>query len=327
VTSDIIFLQKRDRIIDIEPDWVHLGKDENGIVMNNYFLEHPDMILGEMQLISGPFGLEPTFIPYRDQNLSEQLSEAIQNIHAEISEVEITELAEDEDDLSIPANPDVRNFSFTVFDGQLYYRENSRMNPVEVSLTAQNRIKGLIAIRDCVRKLIEYQTEDYPDEIIEREQKKLNALYDDFQEKYGLINSRGNSTAFSEDSSYCLLCSLEVLDDEGNFIRKADMFSKRTIKQKTVITTVDTASEALAVSLAEHVKVDMPYMCELTSKTEQELFADLQGVIFLNPLYSEDVSSSAKYLPADEYLSGNVRKKLAIAKHSAELYRRITQPM
>ncbi len=320
VTSDIIFLQKRDRIIDIEPDWVHLGKDENGIVMNNYFLEHPDMILGEMQLISGPFGLEPTFIPYRDQNLSEQLSEAIQNIHAEISEVEITELAEDEDDLSIPANPDVRNFSFTVFDGQLYYRENSRMNPVEVSLTAQNRIKGLIAIRDCVRKLIEYQTEDYPDEIIEREQKKLNALYDDFQEKYGLINSRGNSTAFSEDSSYCLLCSLEVLDDEGNFIRKADMFSKRTIKQKTVITTVDTASEALAVSLAEHVKVDMPYMCELTSKTEQELFADLQGVIFLNPLYSEDVSSSAKYLPADEYLSGNVRKKLAIAKHSAELY-------
>ena len=320
VTSDIIFLQKRDRMIDIEPEWVHLGKDGNGIAMNNYFVENPDMIMGEMQLISGQFGPEPACISYDDQSLSEQLAEAIQNIHAEITEVEIAEPTEDEEDLSIPADPDVRNFSYTVVDGQIYYRENSRMNPVEESMTAQNRIKGLIAIRDSVRTLIEYQTEDFPDEIIEREQKKLNTLYDELQKKYGLVNSRGNSTAFSEDSSYCLLCSLEVLDDEGNFIRKADMFSKRTIKQKTVITKVDTASEALAVSLAEHVKIDMPFMCELTGKTEQELFDDLKGVIFLNPLYEYSGTNFEKYLPADEYLSGNVREKLGIAKSSAQLY-------
>ena len=320
VTSDIIFLQKRDRMIDIEPEWVHLGKDGNGIAMNNYFIEHPDMIMGEMQLVSGQFGPEPACIPYEDQSLSELLSEAIQNIHAEISEVEISELAEDEEDLSIPADPDVRNFSYTVVDGEIYYRENSRMNPVEVSMTAQNRIKGLIAIRDCVRTLIEYQTEDYPDDVIESEQQKLNTLYDEFQKKYGLVNSRGNSSAFSEDSSYCLLCSLEVLDDEGNFIRKADMFNKRTIKQKTVITKVDTASEALAVSLAEHVRVDMPFMCELTGKTEQELFEDLKGVIFLNPLYEYGSSNFEQYLPADEYLSGNVREKLAVARSSAQLY-------
>ncbi len=320
VTSDIIFLQKRDRMIDIEPEWVHLGKDGNGIAMNNYFIEHPDMIMGEMQLVSGQFGPEPACIPYEDQSLSELLAEAIQNVHAEISEVEISGLAEDEEDLSIPADPDVRNFSYTVVDGQIYYRENSRMNPVEVSMTAQNRIKGLIAIRDCVRTLIEYQTEDFPDDVIEGEQKKLNTLYDEFQKKYGLVNSRGNSSAFSEDSSYCLLCSLEVLDDEGNFIRKADMFNKRTIKQKTVITKVDTASEALAVSLAEHVKVDMPFMCELTGKTEQELFEDLKGVIFLNPLYEYGNSNFEQYLPADEYLSGNVREKLAIARSSAQLY-------
>ncbi|MDD4492888.1 MAG: SNF2-related protein [Eubacteriales bacterium] len=320
VTSDILFLQKRDRMVNIEPDWVHLNTDENGIRMNQYFVDHPDMVMGEMKMISGQFGPEAACVPYDGASLDEQLNEAIQNIHAEITEYETVSPSEDEEDLSIPADPDVRNFSFTVDDGKIYYRENSRMKPVEVSKTAESRIKGLIAIRDCVRNLIEYQTEDYSDEVIRREQEKLNELYDDFQKKYGIVNSRGNSTAFSEDSSYCLLCSLEVLDDEGNFIRKADMFTKRTIKQKTVIQSVDTASEALAVSLAEKVKIDMPYMCELTGKTEEALFEDLKGVIFLNPLYEYESSNFEKYLTADEYLSGNVREKLADAKSSAKLY-------
>jgi N12 class adenine-specific DNA methylase len=312
VTSDIIFLQKRDRMVDTLPDWVHLNTDENGIRMNQYFIDHPDMIMGEMKMLSGQFGPEAACVPYDGANLDEQLNEAIQNIHAEITDYEIEAPSEDEEDLSVPADPNVRNFSFTVEDGKIYYRENSRMKPVDVSKTAESRIKGLIAIRDCVRNLIEYQTEDYSDEVIRREQDKLNELYDDFEKKYGLINSRGNSTAFSEDSSYCLLCSLEVLDDEGNFIRKADMFSKRTIKQKTVIQSVDTASEALAVSLAEKVKIDMPFMCELTGKTEEELFEDLKGVIFLNPHY--DNFQTHKYLIADEYLSGNVREKLSFVK-------------
>jgi N12 class adenine-specific DNA methylase len=320
VTSDILFLQKRDRMVNIEPDWVHLNTDENGIRMNQYFVDHPDMVMGDMKMISGQFGPEVACVPYDGANLDEQLNEAIQNIHAEITEYETVAPSEDEEDLSIPADPDVRNFSFTVDDGKIYYRENSRMKPIDVSKTAESRIKGLIAIRDCVRNLIEYQTEDYSDEVIRREQEKLNELYDDFGKKYGLINSRGNSTAFSEDSSYCLLCSLEVLDDEGNFIRKADMFTKRTIKQKTVIQSVDTASEALAVSLAEKVKIDMPYMCELTGKTEEALFEDLKGVIFLNPLYEYGSSNFEKYLTADEYLSGNVREKLFVAKSSAKLY-------
>ena len=320
VTSDIIFLQKRDRLIDIEPEWVHLATDENGIKMNSYFVNNPEMILGDMQLISGAHGMEPACIAYDGADLGELLQDAIQNIHAEITEYEIDDLEAEDEDLSIPADPDVRNFSFTVVDGKIYYRENSRMNPVDVSATAESRIKGMIAIRDCVRTLIEYQTEDYPDADIQAEQEKLNGLYDDFSKKYGMINARANNSAFSSDSSYCLLSSLEVLDDEGNFVRKADMFTKRTIKQKVTVLAVDTASEAYALSLAEKAKIDMPYMSQLTGRTEQELFEDLKGVIFLNPMHTSDEDGRPKYLPADEYLSGNVREKLAIAKRSADLY-------
>ena len=319
VTSDIIFLQKRDRLVDIEPDWVHLATDANGIRMNAYFVDNPEMVLGDMQMVSGPHGMESACIAYENAELGDLLRDAIQNIHAEITEFEIDDLEAEDEDLSIPADPDVRNFSFTVVDGKIYYRENSRMNPVDVSATAESRIKGMIAIRDCVRTLIEYQTEDYPDADIKAEQEKLNRLYDDFSKKYGLINARANNSAFNSDSSYCLLASLEVLDDEGNFIRKADMFSKRTIKQKVTVQSVDTASEAYALSLAEKARIDMPYMSELTGKTEQELFEDLKGVIFLNPMHTSEEDGSPKYLPADEYLSGNVREKLAIAKRSAEL--------
>ena len=320
VTSDIIFLQKRDRLIDIEPEWVHLATDENGIRMNSYFVSNPEMVLGDMQMISGAHGPESACIPYDDAELGDLLQDAIQNIHAEITEFELDDLEAEDEDLSIPADPSVRNFSYTVVDGKLYFRENSRMNPVEVSMTAENRIKGMIAIRDCVRTLIEYQTEDYSDAEIQAEQARLNELYDDFRKKYGLINARANNSAFSSDSSYCLLSSLEVLDDEGNFIRKADMFSKRTIKQKVTILSVDTASEAYALSLAEKAKIDMPYMMELTGKNEQELFEDLKGVIFLNPMHTSDDDGRPKYLPADEYLSGNVREKLEWARRSAELY-------
>ena len=320
VTSDIIFLQKRDRLIDIEPEWVHLATDENGIRMNSYFVSNPEMVLGDMQMISGAHGPESACIPYDDAELGDLLQDAIQNIHAEITEFELDDLEAEDEDLSIPADPSVRNFSYTVVDGKLYFRENSRMNPVEVSMTAENRIKGMIAIRDCVRTLIEYQTEDYSDAEIQAEQVRLNELYDDFSKKYGLINARANNSAFSSDSSYCLLSSLEVLDDEGNFIRKADMFSKRTIKQKVTILSVDTASEAYALSLAEKAKIDMPYMMELTGKSEQELFEDLKGVIFLNPMHTSDDDGRPKYLPADEYLSGNVREKLEWARRSAELY-------
>ena len=320
VTSDIIFLQKRDRLIDIEPEWVHLETDENGIRMNSYFVSNPEMVLGDMQMISGAHGPESACIPYEDAELGDLLQDAIQNIHAEITEFELDDLEAEDEDLSIPADPSVRNFSYTVVDGKLYFRENSRMNPVEVSMTAENRIKGMIAIRDCVRTLIEYQTEDYSDAEIQAEQARLNELYDDFSKKYGLINARANNSAFSSDSSYCLLSSLEVLDDEGNFIRKADMFSKRTIKQKVTILSVDTASEAYALSLAEKAKIDMPYMMELTGKSEQELFEDLKGVIFLNPMHTSDDDGRPKYLPADEYLSGNVREKLEWARRSAELY-------
>lgn len=320
VTSDIIFLQKRDRLIDIEPEWVHLATNENGIRMNSYFVSNPEMVLGDMQMISGAHGPESACIPYEDAELGDLLQDAIQNIHAEITEFELDDLEADDEDLSIPADPSVRNFSYTVVDGKLFFRENSRMNPVEVSMTAENRIKGMIAIRDCVRTLIEYQTEDYSDTEIQAEQTRLNELYDDFSKKYGLINARANNSAFSSDSSYCLLSSLEVLDDEGNFIRKADMFSKRTIKQKVTILSVDTASEAYALSLAEKAKIDMPYMMELTGKSEQELFEDLKGVIFLNPMHTSDDDGRPKYLPADEYLSGNVREKLEWARRSAELY-------
>ena len=320
VTSDIIFFQKRDRLVDIEPDWVHLATDANGIRMNAYFVDNPEMVLGDMQMVSGPHGMESACIAYENAELGELLRDAIQNIHAEITEFEIDDLEAEDEDLSIPADPDVRNFSFTVVDGKIYYRENSRMNPVDVSATAESRIKGMIGIRDCVRTLIEYQTEDYPDADIKAEQEKLNRLYDDFSKKYGLISARANNSAFNSDSSYCLLASLEVLDDEGNFLRKADMFSKRTIKQKVTVQSVDTASEAYALSIAEKARIDMPYMSQLTGKTEQELFEDLKGVIFLNPMHISEEDGKPKYLPADEYLSGNVREKLRWAKQSAELY-------
>ena len=319
VVSDILFLQKRDRLIDIEPDWVHLDTDENGIEMNSYFVRHPEMVLGEMKMVTGRFGLESTCEPYENANLESQLAEAVSNIHGEISDYEVDDEMESEDN-SIPANPSVRNFSYTVVDDVIYFRENSKMTPVEVSATAENRIKGMIAIRDCVRELIELQTEDYPDSEIKQAQEKLNTLYDNFTKKYGLINSRANTSAFNADSSYALLAALEVLDENGELERKADMFTKRTIKPHIPVTEVDTASEALAVSMGEKATVDMPYMQQLTGKTEQELYSDLKGVIFPNPLYGYGNSTEPKYLMADEYLSGNVREKLALAKRSAEVY-------
>ena len=313
VTADIIFLQKRDRIVESEPDWVHLGKDGNGITVNSYFAENPDMILGEMSMESTQYGRQEAVCkPIEGADLAQQLQDAIANIHAQITEYEIDEPEEKTDD-SIPADPTVRNFSYTVYDGRIYFRENSRMNPVELSVTAQNRIKGMIALRDCVRKLIEYQTEDYPDTDIQRQQAELNRLYDDFTMKYGLINSRANASAFCADSSYCLLCSLEVLNDERELERKADIFTKRTIRPKQVITSVDTASEALAVSLCEKAAVDVPFMAQLAHKTESEIVSDLSGVIFRLPDTDEPV-----YVNADEYLSGNVREKLRVAKLAAE---------
>ena len=319
VVSDILILQKRDRLIDIEPDWVHLDTDENGIKMNSYFVQHPEMILGEMKMVSGRFGMEATCVPYENADLAAQLDEAVANIHGEITEYEAEEELEEEDN-SIPADPAVRNFSYTVVDDKIYYRENSRMTPVEVSATAENRIKGMIAIRNSVRTLIELQTEDYPDSEIKAEQERLNRLYDIFSGKYGLINSRANTSAFSQDSSFSLLSALEIIGEDGELERKADMFSKRTIKPHTPVTSVDTASEALAVSLGEKATIDMDYMMGLSGKSENEIFEDLKGVIFLNPLYEYGNSYEPKYLMADEYLSGNVREKLKIAKNSAELY-------
>ena len=315
VTSDILILQKRDRVIDVEPDWVYLDTDENGVTMNSYFVQHPEMVLGQMRLESTRFGKsEPACKAYEDKSLSELLNDAVQRISGEITELdnEIDQIS-DEQDTSIPADPNVRNFSFALVDGKVYFRENDRMTPATVSMTAENRIKGLIEIRDCVRRLIEYQTEDYPEEMIRTEQENLNRLYDSYTEKYGLINSRGNYLAFASDESYFLLCSLEVLDDEGNFKRKADMFTKRTIKPHREVTSVETSSEALALSIGEKARVDLPYMEQLTGKTQAELVKDLHGVIFKVP-NSEPVS----YAAADEYLSGNVRTKLIIAQAAAK---------
>ena len=315
VTSDILILQKRDRVMDIEPDWVHLDTDENGVTMNRYFVEHPEMVLGEIKMENTRFGtLEPVCKARKDIPLSELLSNAVQRINGEIPELDnrVDEIS-DEQELSVPADPNVRNFSFTLVDGRVYFRENDRMQPASVSMTAENRIKGLIQIRDCVRKLIEYQTDDYPEEMIRTEQENLNRLYDVYTAKYGLINSRGNYLAFASDESYFLLCSLEVLDDEGNFKRKADMFTKRTIKPHREVTSVETASEALALSIGEKARVDLPYMEQLTGKTQAELVQDLQGVIFKVP-NCEHVS----YVAADEYLSGNVRNKLTVADLAAK---------
>lgn len=315
VVSDILFLQKRERMVDIEPEWVHLATNDNGIQMNSYFIDHPDMILGEMKMVSGPFGPTPTCEPYPEQPLEALLTEAVQNIHGEITAYDREEELEGEDH-SVEADPAVRNFSYTLVNGQIYYRENSRMNPVEVSKTAESRIKGMIELRDCVRTLLEYQTEDYPDEEIKEQQAKLNTLYDAFTRKYGLINSRGNAIAFEQDSSYFLLCSLEILDEDRNLKRKADLFTKRTIRSHKPAEKVDTAVEALALSIGEKAHVDMDYMGRLTGKDEETLFAELTGVVFLNPDYAEGVNE--KYLPADEYLSGNVRQKLAVAQGKAE---------
>ena len=315
VTSDILILQKRDRVMDIEPDWVHLDTDENGVTMNRYFVEHPEMVLGEIKMENTRFGtFEPACKARKDIPLSELLSNAVQRINGEIPELDnrVDEIS-DEQELSVPADPNVRNFSFTLVGGRVYFRENDRMQPASVSMTAENRIKGLIQIRDCVRKLIEYQTDDYPEEMIRTEQENLNRLYDVYTAKYGLINSRGNYLAFASDESYFLLCSLEVLDDEGNFKRKADMFTKRTIKPHREVTSVETASEALALSIGEKARVDLPYMEQLTGKTQAELVQDLQGIIFKVP-NCEPVS----YVAADEYLSGNVRNKLTVAELAAK---------
>ena len=309
VVADILFLQKRDRAIETEPEWVHLGKSAEGFTVNQYFADNPDMVLGQLTEENTQYGRqECTCAPIAGADLSEQLRDAMANIHGSITEYEREddELSESTNE-SIPADPDVRNFSFTVVDGQIYYRENSRMNKMEVSVTAANRIKGMIELRDCTRRLIEYQLEGYPDEDIAREQRSLNALYDRYTDKYGLLNSRANNMAFSDDSAYCLLCSLEVIDENGNLGRKADMFTKRTIRQQSVVTSVDTATEALAVSLSEKAKVDMPYMAELTGKTEEQLAEELTGVIFLNP-------TTKQYETADEYLSGDVRWKLQLLR-------------
>ena len=322
VTSDVIFLQKRDHITDLEPDWVHLDTDENGIRMNRYFVQHPEMILGDMVMESTRFGPDSACKAREGEDLSEQLANAVQFLQAEIKPYELEELDEEEDK-SIPADPNVKNFSYTITDGQVYYRENSLMHPVEASVTAENRIRGMIELRECVRRLIEYQTEGYPDEEISAEQQKLNALYDSFTAKYGLINSRGNKLAFSEDSSYCLLCSLEVLDEQGGLKRKADMFSRRTIRPHVAVTSVDTASEALAVSISEKARVDMDYMAELSGKSPEELEQELAGVIYRDIRCAENPEdilpsladlSRYSFVTADEYLSGKVRQKLRMAK-------------
>ena len=327
VTSDIIFLQKRDHITDLDQDWVHLDTDENGIRMNRYFVQHPEMILGDMVMESTRFGPDSACKAREGEDLSEQLANAIQFLQAEIKPYELEELDEEED-RSIPADPTVKNFSYTIADGQVYYRENSLMHPVEVSVTAENRIRGMIELRECTRRLIEYQTEGYPDEDIAAEQQKLNALYDSFTAKYGLLNSRGNKLAFSEDSSYCLLCSLEVLDEQGNLKRKADMFTRRTIRPHVAVTSVDTASEALAVSISEKARVDMDYMAELSGKSPEELEKELAGVVYRDIRCAENpedilpsLADLSRYplVTADEYLSGKVRQKLRMAKAFLEV--------
>lgn len=313
VTSDILFLQKRDRMVETEPDWLYLDVDENGITQNRYFVEHPEMVLGEMVMESTKYGMDSACRPYEEASLETLLAGAVENIQAEIAEYETNELVEEEDN-SIPADPSVANFSFTVYDGKIYYRENSRMKPVELSVTAANRVKGMAAIRDCVRELIAYQTEGYDDTVIEEQQRKLNQLYDAFQKKYGILNARANSMVFSDDNSYPLLCSLEIVAEDGIHARKADMFHKRTIKPHQAVTKVDTASEALSLSLSEKARVDMDYMCSLTGKNAEEIERELSGVIFRLPNVA---GGEPEFVSEDEYLSGNVREKLKEAKLAA----------
>ena len=307
VTSDILFLQKRDRIVDIEPDWVHLSQDKNGIAMNSYFVEHPEMVVGSMEMVSGPYGMESTCVPDDSLPFEEQLQKSLSFIEGSYEEIELEELNEELIAEVIPAVPEVKNFSYALIDDRLYYRENSLMRPVEASEGMLERIKGMVAIRDCTRELIRLQLEDYPDEQIHFRQKQLNDLYDSFAKDYGRIYSQTNKRAFHQDSSYCLLCSLEKQDEEGNFLGKADMFTKRTIKKAEVVTSVDTASEALAVSLAEKAAIDFEYMSELSGKDEDTLIDELTGIIFKNPL-------SEGWETADAYLSGNVRNKLEAAE-------------
>ena len=311
VTSDILFLKKRDRVMDLEPDWVHLSEDENGIAINSYFAEHPEMIVGKMEMVSGPYGMESTCMPDTTRPFAQQLQEAISHIDGEIEAVELDELADELADATIPADPDVKNYSYTLVDDKVYYRENSIMKPVDMSASMQERIKGMVGIRNCTQELINLQLEEYPDTVIKEKQAELNSLYDAFSKKHGLINSQTNKRAFNQDSSYCLLCSLEKLDDEGNFKGKADMFTKRTIKKAEVVTSVDTASETLAVSLSEKARVDLDYMAELTGKDVDTVKEELTGIIFQNPLTDQ-------WETADEYLSGNVRDKLETAKVYAE---------
>ena len=314
VTSDIIFLKKRDKITDIEDDWVNLDTTENGIKMNKYFVDNPNMIMGQMVMESTRFGESSACKMIEGSDLDYMLSNAISNIQAEIEEYDLDELIEDEEN-SIPADPTVKNYSYTVIDNKVYYRENSRMFEKDLPETKLNRIKGMVEIRESVRRLIELQVEDGADSEIKLEQERLNSIYDNFVKKYGIINSRGNNQAFSEDSSYYLLCSLEILDSKGNFIKKADMFSKRTIKAKKEITKVDTANEALIVSLTEKARIDMEFMQSITDKTEEELVKELEGQIFRLP---DTPPEERKYVTADEYLSGNVREKLNIARRIAE---------
>lgn len=310
VTSDILFLKKRDRVMDIEPDWVHLT-EKDGIVMNQYFSDHPEMVLGKMEMVSGAHGMESACLPDTSLPLSAQLKNALSHVEGSIEQADFNEIDDELAKENIPADPDVKNYSYTVVDDTVYYRENSIMKPVDVSEKAEQRIKGMVAIRDCTQELINFQLEEYPEDMIQNKQTELNQLYDDFSKKFGLISSQTNKRAFNQDSSYCLLCSLERLDDEGNFIGKADMFTKRTIKKQEVVTSVDTASEALAVSLSEKAGVDLAYMSQLADKSEEEITKELAGVIFQNPVTEE-------WETADEYLSGNVREKLSVARTFAE---------
>ena len=318
VVSDILFLQKRDRAIDIEPDWVHLGQTEDGYAINSYFLDHPEMVMGRNSSESTAHGMDYTVEPLEDSSLADQLHEAVQHIHGTYQEAELPDLGEGESiQNTLPADPDVKNFSYTLVDGEVYFRENSIMVRPDLNATAKERIKGMLALSACVHELIDLQMDEtIPDSAIRDKQAELNRLYDSFTEKHGLINSRGNKLAFSDDSSYFLLCALEVMDDDGNFQRKADMFTKRTIQPHRVVNSVDTASEALTLSIAEKAEVNLEYMSSLTGKTAEELASELRSVIFHDPTLG-NAEDGMGWVTADAYLSGNVRQKLRQAEAAA----------